>query len=62
MTWSYVISTSLWRTPRQHFEGHMTSISSSNLVPNFMKIGYDIFEILKNKYNWKGLELRANQG
>jgi hypothetical protein len=39
----------------------MTSVLVPNLVPSFMKIGYDIFEFfLKNLR--KGLELGANQG
>jgi hypothetical protein len=39
----------------------MTSVLVPNLVPSFMKIGYDIF--FKNFKNLrKGLELGANQG
>jgi hypothetical protein len=38
----------------------MTSVLVPNLVPSFMKIGYDIFEILKRNLR-KGLELGANQ-
>jgi len=39
----------------------MTSVLVPNLVPSFMKIGYDIFAIFKKKLR-EGLELGANQG